>query len=126
VALRKAGASSSAATGDSANPPLVGPGQVSPSKALLAYNALRGLLLVSCLGIGYLAGLRGLLLIVVALAVSGLASWFLLKNQRIKMGMAVEQAVARGRGVMAERTAKEDEYADAVLARQAAEDKRQT
>jgi hypothetical protein len=126
VALRKARASSPAPIGESAVEPLVGPGQASPSKALLAYNALRGLLLLACLGIGYLSGLRGLILIVAALAVSGLLSWFLLQKQRVRMGMAVEQAVTRGRVVMADRTAKEDEYADAVLAQQAAEDKRHT
>ena len=57
MALRKAGASSAASIGDPASQPLVGPGQVSPSKALLAYNGLRGLLLLAGLGIGYLAGL---------------------------------------------------------------------
>lgn len=110
MALRKAG------------PPAV---PASPSKALLAYNALRALLLVVCIGLAYLAGLRGLVMIVVGLAVSGVLSWFLLARQRIGMGMAVEQAVSRGRGKLAERTAAEDEYVDTLLAEQTAEDQRQ-
>lgn len=86
----------------------------SPSKALLVYNVLRLLLLAACLGLGYLAGLRGLVLIVAALAVSGVLSWFLLARQRIGMGVAVERAIERGRVKMAERTAAEDAYADAL------------
>ncbi len=88
---------------------------------MLAYNAWRLLLLVACLGIGDLAGLHGFPLIVVALLVSGVLSWFLLKRQRISMGMAVESQVQRGRSKLAERTAREDAYADALAAQQAAE-----
>jgi hypothetical protein len=77
------------------------------------------LLLVACLGIGDLAGLHGFPLIVVALLVSGVLSWFLLKRQRINMGMAVESQVQRGRSKLAERTAREDAYADALAAQQA-------
>jgi hypothetical protein len=95
------------------------PPEHSPSKALLAYNGWRLLLLAACLGIGYLAGLRGFALIVVALLASGVLSWFLLKRQRISMGMAVESQVQRGRSKLAERTAREDAYADALAAQQA-------
>lgn len=102
------------------------PASASPSKALLAYNSLRFLLLAACLGIGYLAGLRGLVLIVAALAVSGILSWFLLAKQRMGMGLAVEQAVSRGRTKMADQAAKEDEYADRLIASHAAEDSQQS
>ena len=78
------------------------PPEHSPSKALLAYNAWRLLLLVACLAIGDLAGLHGFPLIVVALLVSGVLSWFLLKRQRINMGMAVESQVQRGRSKLAD------------------------
>lgn len=97
------------------------PPEHSASKALLAYNAWRLVLLLVCLGVGYLVGLRGLALIVVALVASGLLSLFLLKRQRIDMGLAVESQVQRGRRRMAERTAKEDAYADALEAQQSAE-----
>jgi hypothetical protein len=96
------------------------PPERSPSRALLAYNGLRLVLLAACLGIGYLAGLSGFPLIVAALLVSGVLSFFLLKRQRIDMGLAVEAQVQRGRGRLAERTAREDAYADALEARQAA------
>jgi hypothetical protein len=74
-------------------------------------------LLVGCLGIGWLAGLRGVGLIVASLLVSGVLSWFLLRRQRIGMGVAVEQTVARSRARLAERTAREDAYVDALLDR---------
>jgi hypothetical protein len=90
----------------------------SASKALLAYNAWRLLLLVGCLAIGYFATLRGLWLIVSALVVSGVLSVFLLKRQRIAMGMAVESQIDRGRRLLARRTAEEDAYADALAAQQ--------
>jgi hypothetical protein len=91
----------------------------SASKALLAYNAWRLLLLVGCLAIGYAATLRGLWLIVIALVVSGALSLFLLKRQRIAMGMAVESQIDRGRRLVAQKTAEEDAYADALAAQQA-------
>jgi hypothetical protein len=93
----------------------------SPARALLSYNLLRAALLAGCLGIGYLAGLSGLVLIVVALLVSGVLSWFLLTRQRVGMGLAIERSVERGRARMAARTAAEDAYAD-EMAREAADE----
>jgi len=90
---------------------------------LLAYNLLRLLLLAACLGIGWLVGVRGVILIVAALAASGVLSWFLLARQRIRMGIAVERAVELGRVKMAARTAAEDEYAESI-AQRAATDQR--
>jgi hypothetical protein len=88
----------------------------SPSKALLAYNAWRLLLLVVCLAIGYALGLPSLWLVVSALLVSGVLSYFLLKRQRIAMGMAVESQIERGRAKIAQKTAAEDAYVDAMAA----------
>jgi hypothetical protein len=94
------------------------------SRAVLVYNTYRLGLLGVCLGIGWLAGLRGLLWIVAALAVSGALSWFLLRSQRIAMGMAVEQTVERSRVMtrVAERTAAEDAYAEQIHGQQPAGD----
>lgn len=89
----------------------------SPARALLSYNLLRLVLLAACLGVGYLAGLRGLLLIIAALLVSGVLSWFLLARQRVSMGVAIERSVERGRARMAARTAAEDAYADELARR---------
>jgi hypothetical protein len=88
----------------------------SPSKALLAYNAWRLLLLLVCLAIGYALGLPGLWLVVSALVVSGVLSLFLLKRQRIAMGLAVESQIERGRAKLAQKTAAEDAYVDAMAA----------
>jgi hypothetical protein len=90
----------------------------SAARAVLRYNLARLGLLVGCGVLGYVAGLRGILLIVAALLVSGVLSWFLLARQRIAMGAAVESVVIRTRGRVAQRTAAEDAYVDAVLARQ--------
>jgi hypothetical protein len=81
------------------------------------YNLYRLGLLAAALGIGWLVGLRRLVLIVVALAVSGALSWFLLRSQRIAMGMAIEATVERSRVMtrLADRTAAEDAYVDATL-----------
>ena len=83
-------------------------------RAVLTYNLLRLGLLAACIGLGLLVGLRGLWLFVVALLVSGIASYFLLAKQRIAMGTAVENRVARTRTRMAERAAAEDAYVDAI------------
>ena len=89
----------------------------SASRAVLVYNLCRLGLLVVCLGLGWLAGIRNwLVLIVAALLVSGLLSWFLLRRQRTQMGQAVERAVARGQARMGAHTAAEDAYVDSVLA----------
>jgi hypothetical protein len=98
------------------------PPEHSASKALLAYNAWRLLLLVGCLAIGYATQLRGLWLIVSALIVSGVLSLFLLKRQRIAMGIAVESQVQRGRQLIAQKTAAEDAYVDAMAAAESTED----
>jgi Protein of unknown function (DUF4229) len=86
------------------------------SQAVLIYNVCRLGLLGLCLGLGWLATLRGVLLIVVALAVSGAISWFALRPQRIAMGLAVERTVERSRvhSKLAERTAAEDAYVDSL------------
>lgn len=81
---------------------------------MLTYNLLRLVLLAVCIGIGLLVGLRGLWLFVAALLASGIASYFLLARQRIAMGTAVENRVARTRSRMAERAAAEDAYVDAI------------
>ena len=90
------------------------------SRAFLAYNALRLALLGVCFGIGWIAGVRGFWLVVTALFVSGVASWFLLRKQREAMGLAVEQTVERSRVRFAERAGAEDSYVDAMLAGQPA------
>jgi hypothetical protein len=93
------------------------PRPASAGRAFLAYNVLRLLLLVACLGVGWLAGLRGLPLIVGALLVSGGVSYLALRRQRIAMGIAVEEQVLRARVKLAERTEAEDSYVDSLADR---------
>jgi hypothetical protein len=93
----------------------------SPGRAILLYNLGRLALLAACLGLGWLAGLQGIWLIVAALLVSGVLSWFVLARQRVRMGLAVEQTVGRRRRHWAERTAAEDRYVDDLMAGHRAE-----
>ena len=51
-------------------------------RAALAYSSARVLLLLAAFGVFYLAGARGLLLLVLAAAVSGLISLVVLSRQR--------------------------------------------
>lgn len=103
------------------------PRPASASKALLIYNGLRLGLLAGCIGLGYLAGLRGFALIIVALLISGVLSWFALRSQRIRAAIAVEQVVSRSpasqrvaapikrrRAAIRARVAAEDAYVDSL------------
>jgi hypothetical protein len=85
---------------------------------VLVYNAARFGLFVGCAVLGYVAGLRGVVLLAGALLVSGVLSWFLLARQRTAMAQVVDDAVARGRRRLAARTEAEDAYVDEVLAAQ--------
>lgn len=58
-------------------------------RAALAYTSARLLLLVAALGLFYLIGARGLLLLVLAAAVSGLISFVVLSRQRDAMSGAL-------------------------------------
>jgi hypothetical protein len=83
---------------------------------MVVYNVARLALLVVCLGLGWLAGLRSFALIIAALLVSGILSWFVLRGQREVMGAAVERTVERSRVRMAEHAAAEDQLADDMAA----------
>jgi Protein of unknown function (DUF4229) len=92
----------------------------SASRAFFAYNLCRAGLLAVCLGVAWIAGLRGFALIAAALLVSGALSWFLLRNQRVAMGQAVARTVERSRVKLAEKTAAEDSYVDSLHAENSA------
>jgi hypothetical protein len=83
-------------------------------RAIVVYTAARAGLLIACVAIGWVAGLSGPLLLVVALLVSGLLSWFVLSRQRIAMGGVVERRVNRVRQGIDSRAAAEDAYVDAL------------
>lgn len=73
------------------------PERGSDARAVVVYNVARLALLVACLAVGWLSGLRGVVLLLAALLVSGLLSWFLLARQREAMAMAVDHRVRRRR-----------------------------
>ena len=60
-------------------------------RATIAYTAARILLFVAAAGLIYLAGARGLLLLGLALVVSGAASYILLSRQRDAMAGALSK-----------------------------------
>ena len=73
---------------------------------------MRAVLLAATAGVGYLAGLRGLLLLIVALLASGVASWFLLAGPRARVGAVVDSRVQRLR----DGTTAEDQYVESMMA----------
>ncbi|MBV9096610.1 MAG: DUF4229 domain-containing protein [Frankiaceae bacterium] len=91
------------------------------TRAFLIYNAWRLGLFVGCAVLLALAGLRGFILLVAALLVSGVLSYFLLDRQRRALAESLGEAVDRSRRKMAERTEREDAYVDEMLARQRAD-----
>jgi hypothetical protein len=90
------------------------PGRPRDGRAIVVYTALRAALLAVCVAVGWVAGLNGPLLFVLALLVSGAFSWFLLQGQRTAVGVAVQRRLAVSRQRMAARTAAEDAYVDAL------------
>ena len=84
---------------------------------MLVYTSARVAIFAVTLAVLYAAGMRQLLLLVVAVLISGLLSYPLLSRQRDAMSQAV---VERGSGLrqrMRERTEAEDAADDAMRAR---------
>ena len=83
-------------------------------RAIVVFTLARAGLLLICLVLGWVAGLSGPLLLIVALLVSGLLSWFLLQRQRLEVGGVVERRVGRIRERIDKQAAVEDAYVDAM------------
>lgn len=83
---------------------------------MVVYTAARFGLFAGCLVLGWLAGLGGAVLLIAALLVSGLLSWFVLRRQRIAMGAAVDRGLGRARNRIESRAAAEDAYVDSLQA----------
>ena len=81
-------------------------------RAVVIYTLARVALFAGCLLLAWIAGFGGLPLLVVALLISGVLSWFLLRRQRLAMAGAVERGVGRARRRLDERAAAEDAYVD--------------
>ncbi|GAA3752437.1 DUF4229 domain-containing protein [Salinactinospora qingdaonensis] len=80
-------------------------------RSVLAYTASRLLLFAVALGLLYLLGARGFLLLALAFLTSGLVSYILLARQRDAMSQVVADGLDRFRGMgrrLDEGAAKED------------------
>jgi hypothetical protein len=77
-------------------------------RSVLAYSAARVVLFAATVGVLYLLGARGLLLLAVAVLVSGLISFVLLSRQRDAMSSAVVAGVRGGRRRLEEARSRED------------------
>ena len=71
-------------------------------RSVLAYTTARLLLFVAATGLLYLAGARGLLLLALALLVSGIASYVLLSRQRDRMSGALSARLSGARSRVGE------------------------
>lgn len=77
--------------------------------AILRYNLSRLALFAAFLGIGYLVGLAGFVLLLAALFGSGVTSYFVLRNQRLAMIAAMAEAMEARQAKAAAKAAREDE-----------------
>jgi hypothetical protein len=78
-------------------------------RATFAYTAARILLFVAVLAVLYLVGARGLLLVGLALVVSGIVSFVLLSRQRDAMSGAITSRIGNFRQRLDEGTRGEDD-----------------
>ena len=78
-------------------------------RATLVYTAVRFLLFAVAVGLIYLAGARGLLLIALALLVSGAASYVLLSRMRDSMATSINRRIESVRSRIDQGTRVEDD-----------------
>jgi hypothetical protein len=78
-------------------------------RATFAYTAARILLFAVALGLIYLAGARGVLLLALALLVSGAASYILLSRMRDRMAGAITRRIESVRSRIDEGARAEDD-----------------
>jgi hypothetical protein len=78
-------------------------------RATLAYTAVRFVLFAVAVGLIYLAGARGLLLIALALLVSGAASYVLLSRMRDSMASSINRRIESVRSRIDEGSGVEDD-----------------
>jgi hypothetical protein len=78
-------------------------------RATLVYTGARILLFAAALGLIYLAGARGLLLLALALLVSGAASYILLSRMRDRMAGSISRRIDTVRSRIDEGTRAEDD-----------------
>ncbi len=78
-------------------------------RSVLAYTAARVALFAATAGVLYILGARGLLLVALAVLVSGLVSLVLLSRQRDAMSVSMLAAARKGRRKLEESRTREDD-----------------
>jgi hypothetical protein len=81
-------------------------------KNVFIYTFLRILILASFLGVGYLVGLRGVLLLVMGFLASGIVSLFVLSNTRDQLSTSIFSGFQRVNKRIAAAADKEDKIID--------------
>lgn len=87
-------------------------------RAFGVYTASRVALFVAFVALTYAAGLRGVIVLVIALVLSSVASYFVLARQRAAFSLALERHVEHRRGRASSRAAREDAIADRIAQEQ--------
>ncbi len=85
--------------------------------AFLRYTALRALIFVIVAALLWIVGLRGFVLLLFALLVSGVVSLFVLNRSRDELSAALVNRQQRIKQRLAERTAAEDAWNDEMRRR---------
>ena len=81
-------------------------------KNIFIYTFLRILILMSFLGVGYLVGLRGVLLLLVGFLASGIVSLFALSKTRDQLSTSIFSGFQSANKRIAAAAEKEDEIID--------------
>ena len=81
-------------------------------KNIFIYTFLRILILASLLGVGYLVGLRGVLLLMVGFLASGIVSLFVLSKTRDQLSTSIFSGFQRVNKRIAAAAEKEDKIID--------------
>ena len=81
-------------------------------KNIFIYTFLRILILASFLGVGYLVGLRGVLLLIMGFLASGIVSLFVLSKTRDQLSTSIFSGFQRVNKRIAAAAEKEDKIID--------------
>ncbi len=81
-------------------------------KNIFIYTFLRILILASFLGVGYLVGLRGVLLLLIGFLASGIVSLFVLSRTRDQLSTSIFLGFQRVNKRIADAAEKEDKIID--------------
>jgi hypothetical protein len=90
-------------------------------RSFLIYTGSRLGVFALLLAVFYVIGVRGFIVVLIALVLSGILSYFLLNRQRSAFAAALEARVERRRERAAARAGREDAIADRLIAEEQAQ-----